>query len=84
MTTIVVAFGLLVVTLVVLVPMMRREFFPEVDSGAFEIAAARASGTRIEVTEKLVEQVENYIRKTIERSRRAKDDLQDWSSPRSV
>ncbi len=33
------SFTLLAVTLVVLVPVMRRDFFPEVDSGAFEIAA---------------------------------------------
>ena len=48
-----------------LLPIMRRDFFPEVDSGAFEIAARAPAGTRIEETEKLVEQVENYIKETI-------------------
>jgi len=59
------SFGLLVVTLVALVPIMRRDFFPEVDSGAFEIAVRAPAGTRVEETERLVEQVENYINKTI-------------------
>ena len=32
-------------------PIMRRDFFPEADSGAFEIAVRAPSGTRIEITE---------------------------------
>jgi multidrug efflux pump subunit AcrB len=60
-----VSFVLLGVTLVTLIPVMKRDFFPEVDSGAFEIAARAPSGTRIEVTDKLVEKVEQYIRDTI-------------------
>ena len=52
------SFILLAVTLVVLLPVMRRDFFPEVDSGAFEIAARAPAGMRIEETEKLVAQVE--------------------------
>ena len=59
------SFILLAVTLAVLLPVMRRDFFPEVDSGAFEIAARAPAGTRIEETEKLVEQVENYIKEKI-------------------
>ena len=46
---------------------LRREFFPEVDSGAFEIYARAASGTRIEETEKRVEAVEQFVRKAIGR-----------------
>lgn len=59
------AVGLLVATLGVLGTRLRREFFPEVDAGAFEIYARAASGTRIEVTEKKIEQLEKYVRKTI-------------------
>jgi multidrug efflux pump subunit AcrB len=47
---------------------MRRDFFPEVDSGAFEIAVRAPSGTRIEITEQYVAQVEDEIRKTISKS----------------
>ena len=47
---------------VVLGPRLRREFFPEVDSGAFEIYARAASGTRIEETEKMIARVEQFVR----------------------
>jgi multidrug efflux pump subunit AcrB len=64
-TTVVGAVLTLVAVLGLLGSQLRREFFPEVDSGAFEIYARAASGTRIEETEKRVEQVENFIRRTI-------------------
>ncbi len=64
-TTIALGFGLLALMLVMLLPVMRREFFPEVDSRAFEIAARARSGTRIEKTEELIAQVESYIRTQI-------------------
>lgn len=41
---------------------LRREFFPEVDAGAFEIYVRAASGTRIEETERRVADVEAYLR----------------------
>jgi multidrug efflux pump subunit AcrB len=63
--TVAIAFGLLGVTLAALLPVMRREFFPEVDSRAFEIAVRAPSGTRIEETEKYVEKVEQFIRDKI-------------------
>jgi multidrug efflux pump subunit AcrB len=63
--TVLIGFALLVVTLVLFVPVLRRDFFPEVDSGAFEIAMSAPSGTRIENTEKLVEQVEGFVRENI-------------------
>ena len=63
--TIVISFALLAVTLVVLVPVMRRDFFPEADSGAFEIAVRAASGTRIEKTEALVKKVDKVVRENI-------------------
>ena len=56
------AVGLLAATLVVLGPRLRREFFPEVDSGAFEIYARAPSGTRIEETEKMIARVEQFVR----------------------
>jgi multidrug efflux pump subunit AcrB len=84
-TTVVTGFSLLAVTLVLMWPVMRRDFFPEVDSGAFEIAVRAPSGTRIEVTENRIAEVENYIRETI-----AEEDLKlivselgvtaDWSA----
>ncbi len=59
------AFVLLALTLVSIGPRLRREFFPEVDAGAFEIYVRAPSGTRIEATEKKIEQVEEYVRETI-------------------
>ena len=56
------AVALLVSLVVVLGPRLRREFFPEVDSGAFEIYARAPSGTRIEETEKRVARVEKFVR----------------------
>ena len=65
LTVVLVAVGLLVATLVGLGSRLRREFFPEVDSGAFEIYARAASGTRIEETEKRIARVEQFVRETI-------------------
>lgn len=63
--TVGVAVAALVTVVVVFGPGLRREFFPEVDAGAFEIAVRAASGTRIEVTEKRIAEVEKAIRETI-------------------
>jgi multidrug efflux pump subunit AcrB len=83
--TVTIAFGLLGVTLAVFIPILRREFFPEVDAGAFEIAVRAPSGTRIERTEEMLKSVEDYVQKTI-----AREDLElviteigltaDWSA----
>ena len=64
---------------------MRRDFFPEVDAGAFEMYVRAESGLRIEETEKRIKAVEDFVRKTIEH-----EDLQlvlseigvtsDWSA----
>src|SRR5579863_10439161 len=56
-----------------MVPILRRDFFPEVDAGAFEMYVRGPSGMRIDrpegdegvCTEKLVAQVEEFIRDTI-------------------
>ncbi len=63
--TIVIAFSMLVAVLLAFGLKMRREFFPEVDSGAFEMIVRGQSGLRIEETERLVEQVEKALQKTI-------------------
>ena len=65
MAVVLTALGLLVATILGLGSQLRREFFPEVDSGAFEIYARAASGTRIEETEKKVAGVEAFVRQTI-------------------
>ena len=59
------AVGLLIATLGGLGAGLRREFFPEVDSGAFEIYARAPSGTRIEETEKKIAQVEQFVRQAL-------------------
>lgn len=48
-----------------LLPHLRRDFFPEVDAGAFEMYVRLDTGTRIEETEKKVAEVEDLIRHTI-------------------
>lgn len=63
---------------------LRREFFPEVDSGSFEIHVRAPTGTRLEVTEQRIALVEQYVREIVE------DDLElliseagvtpDWSA----
>lgn len=45
---------------------LRREFFPEVDAGAFEIYVRAKSGTRIEETAKRIEKVEKFVKENIE------------------
>jgi multidrug efflux pump subunit AcrB len=64
-TTIAIAFTALALVLVSLLPIIRREFFPEADAGAFEMAVRAPSGTRIEVTNQRVAEVEEFLRKEI-------------------
>lgn len=59
------AAGLLAVVLVLLGPRLRREFFPEADAGAFSIAVRAPSGTRLEVTEDRVAQVEQLVKEKL-------------------
>ncbi len=83
--TILIAYSLLGVTVAVLWPIMPKEFFPEVDAGAFEMYVRAPSGTRIEKTERIISQVEKVIEETI-----SEEDLQlyiaelgvnaDWSA----
>ncbi len=64
--TIGVGYGLLVATVLVFWPIMRREFFPEVDAGSFEMYVRAPSGLRIEETEKRIKAVESFVRDTID------------------
>jgi multidrug efflux pump subunit AcrB len=57
-----VAVGVLVGVVLGLGTRLRREFFPEVDAGAFEMYVRAKSGTRIEETEKRVAAVEKYLK----------------------
>lgn len=65
LTVICAGFVLLGASIVYLGPRLGREFFPEVDAGAFEIAVRAPTGTRIERTEEAIEAVENFIREHI-------------------
>jgi multidrug efflux pump subunit AcrB len=56
------AVGLLVLVVVGLGPMLKREFFPEVDSGAFEMYVRAKSGTALEETERRVAAVEDFVK----------------------
>jgi multidrug efflux pump subunit AcrB len=56
-----VALGLFVAVVLGLGSQLRREFFPEVDAGAFEIYVRAPSGTRIEETNDRVARVEKFI-----------------------
>ncbi|HWB08689.1 MAG TPA: efflux RND transporter permease subunit [Pirellulales bacterium] len=60
-----VAFSLLLVVVGALVVPIRREFFPEVDAGSFEIYCRGPSGTRLEKMNDRVADVEDYIRQKI-------------------
>lgn len=76
---------LLAGSLVMIYPVLRREFYPDVDSGAFEMTVRAPSGTRIEITEARLAEVEAFLKRTI-----APKDLQlfiteigvtpDWSA----
>jgi multidrug efflux pump subunit AcrB len=61
------AFVLLALALTVFWPIMRRDFYPEVDGGAFEIYARAPSGTRIERTVDKVAELEEFIKTIIPR-----------------
>src|SRR5439155_15838999 len=60
-----VAVGAAVVLLAIVVlgfgSQLKREFFPEVDAGAFEIYVRAQPGTSIEETERRIAQVEKFI-----------------------
>jgi multidrug efflux pump subunit AcrB len=59
------AYLLLALVIGVSIVPLRREFFPIVDGGAFEIYVRARSGTSLETTNDRVAAVEDYIRNTI-------------------
>src|SRR5215469_8635257 len=59
------AVALLLVTLALLGPQLRREFFPEVDAGAFEMYVRATTATRIEQTENRIAEVEEFVKEEI-------------------
>ena len=63
--TIVTGVSLLVAAVVLIGPELRRDFFPEVDAGAFEIQVRAETGQRIERTEEQIARVEQSIRKSL-------------------
>ncbi len=83
--TIVIGYGLLVGTLFFFWPIIRRDFFPEVDAGAVRDVRSHHPGTRVEETEKKIAEVEKFVRTVID-----EEDLQlvlseigvtpDWSA----
>lgn len=50
-----------------LVPQLGRDFFPSVDAGQFRLHVRARSGTRIEETAKLIDEIEGAIRREIPR-----------------
>jgi multidrug efflux pump subunit AcrB len=63
--TVATAFVLLVVVVAAVGTQLRREFFPEVDAGAFEMYVRAPSGTRIEVTEERIAAVEKVLQEKL-------------------
>ena len=63
--TIVIAVASLVIVVLALGWELKRNFFPAVDAGAFEMTVRAASGTRIEVTERRIAEVEQFIREKL-------------------
>jgi multidrug efflux pump subunit AcrB len=61
----IVAFMVIGSTAFLLLPWLGRDFFPSVDAGQVRLHLRARSGTRIEQTAMLVDQVEDRIRKTI-------------------
>jgi multidrug efflux pump subunit AcrB len=59
------AFGALSITLALMWPILRRDFYPEVDAGAFEMYVRAPSGLRIEETEKRIKAVEDFVHHNI-------------------
>ncbi len=62
---ILIVFGIILISSILLLPMIGKDFFPIVDAGQFRLHVKVPTGTRIEVTEKYFGQVEAEIRKLI-------------------
>lgn len=64
-TVAILAFGLLLIVVGALALPLRREFFPIVDGGAFEMYVRAPSGTRLDITNDRIAEVEDLIEQTI-------------------
>ena len=58
-------FGIVFCSALILLPFVGEDFFPAVDAGQLRLHVRAPSGTRIEVTEEIFGEVENEIRKVI-------------------
>ena len=58
-------FALLLIVVLGFGSQLRREFFPEVDAGAFEIYVRGKTGLRIEETEKRIARVEAFLKEKL-------------------
>src|SRR6202000_1086854 len=61
------AFVLICISAAALLPWLGRDFFPDTDSGQFMLHFRAKTGTRIEDTAMLADQIENTIRRQIPR-----------------
>jgi multidrug efflux pump subunit AcrB len=66
--------SIIVLVSLVLIPVAGQDFFPAIDAGMMKLHIRAATGTRIEETERIVDNIERAIRKVIPR-----DDLGDIS-----
>jgi multidrug efflux pump subunit AcrB len=58
-------FAFCLVSLLVLIPWLGQDFFPSVDSGQFKLHVRARTGTRIEETAKLCDEIDGLVRETI-------------------
>ncbi|HEX7836573.1 MAG TPA: efflux RND transporter permease subunit [Kofleriaceae bacterium] len=58
-------FGFCVASLIVIVPWLGEDYFPTVDAGQIKLHVSARTGTRIEDTARLCDQIENSIRQHI-------------------
>ncbi len=61
-------FGFCLLSLIVLIPWLGQDFFPNVDSGQFKLHVRARTGTRIEETAKLCDEIDRLVRETIPRN----------------
>ncbi len=64
-TTVLVAYGALLLVLVFLTMPLRREFFPSADAGSLEMYVRAPSGTRLRVTNERIAEIEKYLKELI-------------------
>lgn len=63
---ILVLFGLIFCSVIIIFPFIGQDFFPAVDAGELRLHVRAASGTRIEITEEIFSEVEDEIKKVID------------------